>query len=66
MHPKDIPALPDKYYKGQGWTNWGEILATGKVANYLIEWREFEKALKFARSLKLKGTNEWRKFINSG
>ena len=28
--PLNIPANPDKVYAGNGWTNWGDWLGTGR------------------------------------
>ena len=28
--PRDIPAAPYKTYKGNGWTDWGDWLGTGR------------------------------------
>ena len=60
--PKDIPVSPSKVYKDKGWTIWGEWLGTGRVAPKFREFREFEKAREFARSLGLNGQMQWRKY----
>ncbi len=63
--PRDIPTNPNKTYKNKGWNSWGDWLGTGVVATFLIEYRSFEKARKYARSLKLKNQKEWREHTKS-
>ncbi len=58
--PKDIPANPDQKYKGKGWVSWGDWLGTGTVAPRLREYRSFEDAREYARSLNLKSSTQWR------
>jgi len=48
-----VPSNPYMAYKKQGWEGWHNFL--GK------KWRSFEKAKKFAQSLKLKSSHEWKK-----
>jgi hypothetical protein len=56
--PNDIPKLPHIVYKKE-WKSWGEFLGTGIVATYLIRYRSYKKAKKYAQSLKLKSQSEW-------
>lgn len=63
--PKDIPTHPHVIYKDQGWQNLGDWLGTGTVAPRLIQYRSFEKAREFARSLNLTNGSEWRKYSKS-
>jgi len=60
--PDDIPANPNQTYADKGWTDWGDWLGTGNVANYLREYRSFHQARAFARKLKLKTVTEWKAF----
>jgi superfamily II DNA or RNA helicase len=60
--PSDLPTNPQKTYKGKGWKNWGTWLGTNEVATYLREYRSFEAAREFARSLRLSGQAEWYAF----
>ena len=60
--PDDIPVAPNRVYKGKGWVSWGDWLGTGNVAPKDREWRPFEEAREFVRSLGLKGESEWRKY----
>ena len=43
----------------------GDFLGTGVVAPQLRKYRPFQKARKYAQSLKLKDTGGWRKFVKS-
>ena len=61
--PKDIPANPDAVYKRDGWIGMGDWLGTGTVAPRHRQYRPFEKARQFVRSLELKGDSEWRKYF---
>jgi len=61
--PKDIPVRPDqtpdyaKYWKG-----FGDWLGTGNIADFKRDFRSFNDARNFARSLNLKSTDQWRSF----
>ncbi len=59
--PSDIPVAPNQTYKDKGWMNWGDWLGTGRIADRLREYRSFEEAREYARSLNLKSETEWRK-----
>ncbi len=58
--PNDIPGDPADTYKNKGWTNWGDFLGHNYIAHGNREYRSFEEARKFARSLNLKSDKEWR------
>jgi hypothetical protein len=64
--PADIPSYPDGAYKDSGWISWGDWLGTDTVASFLREYRSFEEARQFVRSLGLKSVTEWEKFKKSG
>jgi superfamily II DNA or RNA helicase len=64
--PKDIPATPEGTYKDSGWISFGDWLGTGAVATSLREFRSFDRAREFARSLDLNGQSEWKEFCKSG
>lgn len=64
---KDLPKKPStlpldvKLRYRKNWINW-EDWFTGKTTKIYGEWRAFEEARKFARSLNLNGQIEWRKY----
>ena len=60
--PKDMPANPNKTYKGKGWIGFGHWLGTGTIAPRLIVYRDFHAAKAFVRSLQLKDGAEWKQF----
>ena len=60
--PEDIPANPMQVYKNNGWISVGDWLGTGRIATHLREFRSFNEAREFIRSLKLSNNSEWRKF----
>jgi hypothetical protein len=65
--PKNIPKDPENVYKRKGaWENWGEWLGTQTVATYLREFRSFEDARSFVRSLNISSQSEWNKYRRSG
>ena len=66
MRPDDIPANPPSVYKGRGWQGWGDFLGTGNLAPSERNFRPFEAAREFARSLGLKTQNDWRAWCKSG
>ena len=60
--PDDIPANPAKKYRDQGWVSFGDWLGTGTISNNLRQYRPFEEARTFARSLGLKSGVEWKQY----
>jgi superfamily II DNA or RNA helicase len=66
--PGDIPTNPDNTYREKGWVGMGDWLGTGNVAATVKhrQFRSFEKARAFARSLDLKSGREWKSFTKSG
>jgi superfamily II DNA or RNA helicase len=61
--PPDIPTNPNKLYGQSGWISWGDWLGTGRVCS--PDWRPFEEARVFVRSLGFKSVKEWRTFAGS-
>ncbi|MCY3973661.1 MAG: hypothetical protein OXF52_05635, partial [Candidatus Dadabacteria bacterium] len=59
--PKDIPLAPDQTYRNKGWVSMGDWLGTGMVASRLRQYRPFEEAREYARSLNLQSSTEWRR-----
>jgi len=57
--PDDIPVSPKDVYKNDGWKDWFDWLGTDR------EWRPFEEAREFARSLKLRGQEEWYQYAKT-
>lgn len=64
--PQDIPAYPDYVYRNSGWQGMGDWLATGRVANQHRQWRSFEAAREYARSLGLTSQASWQRHCKSG
>jgi hypothetical protein len=64
--PSDIPQNPDRVYKNDGWTAWGDFLETGNIASSRYKAREFEQARKFVRQLNFKNEAQWREYCKSG
>lgn len=60
--PQDIPADPGQMYAKNGWAGMGDWLGTGTIAPRLRQYRSFEDARNFARTLNLRGESEWRRF----
>ena len=58
--PDDIPTTPERVYKDKGWKGIRDFLGTE------IKLKDFESAREFARSLNLKGQNEWFEYCKSG
>jgi hypothetical protein len=59
--PKDIPRQPHKFYRDKGWIGPADFLGYGdRLAVGNIQYRSFEEARGFARSLGLKSHIEWR------
>ena len=58
VKPDNIPASARHYYIGRGWSGVRDWLG--------LEYRSFEDARTFARSLGLAGLREWKKYSRSG
>ena len=59
--PDDIPSNPDRVYEEEGWLSWPDFLGYESV-----EWRSFEEARDYARSLGLTSRKEWWERRTSG
>jgi hypothetical protein len=62
--PNDIPSSPQTVYADAGWDGWGDWLGGG--GSRRGNWRTFEEARAFARSLGLKSARDWRAYCGSG
>ena len=63
--PADIPSKPERVYKDYGWVSVGDWLGTGFIAYGQRDYKNFEEARKYARSLNLPNSNEWSQFTKS-
>ena len=63
--PPDIPSNPDRDYKEEGWLSWGDFLGFNE-GNVAREWRPFEEARDYARSLGFGSKKEWHEWSKSG
>lgn len=64
--PTDIPSNPRNTYGNKGWNGWGDWLGTGRIANHRRQWRRFNEARRFARSLGLRSQVDWFEYARSG
>ena len=64
--PHDLPSNPNLTYKGTGWTSMGDWLGTRTIANFERSFRPFHEAREFVRSLRLKGSTDWKRYCKSG
>ena len=64
--PSDIPTNPHNAYKNDGWKSLGDFLGNWRTRVEASRRASFEKARKFARSLKLKSSQEWHEYCKSG
>jgi hypothetical protein len=63
--PNDIPTNPQRTYKAR-WRGWGDWLGTDTVWVGNREYRSFEEAREFVRSLRLTSYKEWMGWRKSG
>jgi hypothetical protein len=63
--PDDLPADPSKTYRAKGWNGMGDWLGTGTVATFRREYRSFDRARTFSRSLGFRNREEWKAFARS-
>jgi 3-mercaptopyruvate sulfurtransferase SseA len=61
--PNDTPNHPATVYADDGWAGWPDWLGGGRR---IRNWRPFEEARDFVRSLALKSEGEWRAYCRSG
>jgi superfamily II DNA or RNA helicase len=63
--PEDIPSAPQVVYKNKGWISMGDWLGSGRVADNLKEYLDFNKARSIVRKMNFKSGNDylnaWRK-----
>jgi hypothetical protein len=64
--PGFIPANPSVIYKHRGWVDIGDWLRIDSISRRGGNWRSFEDAREFMRSLGLNNCNEWRAWTTSG
>src|SRR4029434_2621394 len=63
--PADIPVNPRSVYAKTGWAGMSDWLGTGAIATHLRQYRSFEDARAFVRSLGLKSGAEWWDYAKS-
>lgn len=62
--PEDVPATPAQVYTSRGeWKGWGDFLGTGNLSK-TREFRPFDEARAFARSLGLRTHAEWAEYTH--
>lgn len=64
--PHSIPVCPDRVYKNKGWISWGKFLGTNTIATHLVNFIPYKEAEDFVKKLNLKGSEDWRKYCESG
>jgi len=64
--PLSIPSNPSRVYQNTGWISLSDWLGTNTVATFNRSYRSFEESRKFARSLGLASSNEWKEWTKSG
>ena len=64
--PADIPFRPNKVYFNVGWQGWGDWLGNANQKFTKQDFMPFVKASSFVKSLKLKNSEQWRKYCASG
>ena len=62
--PSDIPAAPSQLYADAGWIGMSDWLGTD--IHRRGNWRSFEKARAYVRTLGLKDAREWMAYCRSG
>jgi len=57
--PSNIPANPDKIYKGKGWSGYGDWLGTGSVSKANIQFMKYRDARSIVSKLGINGRTEY-------
>ena len=60
--PDDIPVGPNLVYKDEGWISHSDWIGTSRISTAQREFRSFEEARTFARSLGLTSIAEWQAY----
>ncbi len=60
-----LPMRPRRIWNDDIWTNWGDYLGTGRIANKNRVFLPYKEALAFVHQLGLKGEKEWKLFAKS-
>src|ERR1700733_6974240 len=63
--PNDIPTAPDHVYADEEWISWGDFLGTGVIGPTEKNFKPFNEARIFARSLKFKMRKEWENWAKT-
>ena len=64
--PINIPKAPHYYYKGKGWTSYGDWLGTGAVAPQNKNYLEYDTAKSIIKNLSIKSSSEYFKRYDLG
>jgi Hypothetical methyltransferase len=64
--PPQIPSNPNFIYKHEGWSGWGNFLATGSKRPQDHVFRSYEETKAFTRGLNFKNMEDWRRWALSG
>jgi superfamily II DNA or RNA helicase len=59
--PIDFPTNPQTAYKNSGWKSYADFLQTGRPTRG--QWKTFEQAMSFARSLGLTSRRDYHKWV---
>ena len=60
-HP-DLPCVPARAYRGQGWKGWCDFLGMKRRGRTRRSWRSFEEARSFARGLGFGSSRAWEEW----
>jgi predicted helicase len=62
--PSNIPSDPSRVYK-KSWVSWGDFLGTFRVAPGKKNFRSFEDAKRYVKSLGIKTKTQWEEYAKS-
>ena len=65
QRPKDIPKAPNRVYS-ENWDRWGDWLGTFNFSTTKRDYKSFDEARDFARTLGIKNFIEWKGWCKSG
>lgn len=64
--PDEIPRAPEKKYKNEGWSGYGDWLGTGRISNRYASYQTYDNALKFVHALNLSNYRDWNSYCKGG
>jgi len=64
--PNNIPSVPERIYKNDGWKGWGDWVGTGRIANKNKRFWTYEKSKTYIQKLHLNQRKDFTDLVKEG